>query len=139
MVNPYNIYGKYQTSTLTPEEAVLRLHERILERTETIKNAIGKINSLGPKEFERKKEQLKLVSKELDLIVDSVDAIKGMLSDETPEELKKRIESVYNLFKVTVIAACYKEDLKKLEEAKEILIPLYEGWRRYVEKSTGEE
>ena len=138
MINPHNIYGKYQTSTLTPEEAVLRLHEKILERTETIKNAIGKINSLGPKEFERKKEQLELVSKELDLIVDSVDVIKSMLSDETPEELKKRIESVYNLFKVTVIAACYKEDLKKLEEAKEILIPLYEGWKNYVGKGNSE-
>jgi flagellin-specific chaperone FliS len=111
----------------------------VLERIETIKDAIGKINSLGYKEFERKKEQLELVSKELDLIVDSVDVIKSMLSDETPKELKKRIESVYNLFKVTVIAACYKEDLKKLEEAKEILIPLYEGWKRYVEKSTSEE
>jgi flagellin-specific chaperone FliS len=55
-----------------------------------------------------------------------------MLSDETPEELRKRIESVYNLFKVTIIAACHKEDLKKLEDAKEILIPLYEGWKNYI-------
>jgi flagellin-specific chaperone FliS len=131
MINPYNIYGKYQTSTLTPEEAVLRLHEKILERMETIKEAMGVMNSLKPTEFEKKKEQLELISKELDLIVDSVDVIKSMLSDETPKELKKRIESVYNFFKVTVIAGCYKEDLKKLEEAKEILTPLYEGWRNY--------
>ena len=132
MINPNNIYGRYQTSTLTPEEAVLRLHEKILERMETIKEAIGIINSLKPKEFEKKKEQLELISKELDLIVDSVDVIKSMLSDETPEELRKRIESVYNLFKVTIIAACHKEDLKKLEDAKEILIPLYEGWKNYI-------
>jgi len=138
MINPNNIYGKYQTSTLTPEEAVLRLHEKILERMETIKEAIGIINSLKPTEFEKKKEQLELISKELDLIADSVDVIKSMLSDETPEELKKRIESVYNLFKVTIIAACYEENLKKLEEAKEILIPLYEGWKNYVEKGKGE-
>ena len=134
MINPYNIYGKYQTSTLTPEEAVLRLHEKILERMETIREAIGIINSLGPREFEKKKEQLELISKELDLIIDSVDVIKSMLSDETPEELRKRIESVYNLFKVTIIAACHKEDLKKLEDAKEILIPLYEGWKNYIGK-----
>jgi flagellin-specific chaperone FliS len=132
MINPDNIYGRYQTSTLTPEEAVLRLHEKILERMETIKEAIGIINSLKPKEFEKKKEQLELISKELDLIVDSVDVIKSMLSDETPEELRKRIESVYNLFKVTIIAACHKEDLKKLEDAKEVLIPLYEGWKNYL-------
>jgi flagellin-specific chaperone FliS len=131
MINPYNIYGKYQTSTLTPEEAVLRLHEKILERMEIIRKAISIINSLSPTDFERKKEQLELISKELDLIIDSVDVIKSMLSDETPEELKKRIESVYNFFKVTVIAACYREDLKKLEEAKEILTPLYEGWKNY--------
>jgi len=137
MINPHNVYGKYQTSTLTPEEAVLRLHEKILERIETIKEAIGIINSLKSTEFEKKKEQLELISKELDLIADSVDVIKSMLSDETPEELKKRIESVYNLFKVTIIAACHKEDLKKLEEAKEILIPLYEGWKNYVGKSNG--
>ena len=55
MINPYNIYGKYQTSTLTPEEAVLRLHEKILERMETIKEAIGVMNSLKPTEFEKKK------------------------------------------------------------------------------------
>jgi len=137
MINPNNIYSKYQTSTLTPEEAVLRLHEKILERIKTIKEAISVIKSLGPTEFERKKEQIELVSKELDMIIDSVDVIKGMLSDETPEELRKRIESVYNLFKVTIIAACHKEDLKKLEEAKEILIPLYEGWKNYVEKGKG--
>ena len=134
MINPNNIYGKYQTSTLTPEEIVLRLHEKILERIETIKEAIGIINSLKPMEFERKKEQIELISKELDLIIDSVDVVKSMLSDETPEELRKRIESVYNLFKVTIIAACHKEDLKKLEDAKEILIPLYEGWKNYIGK-----
>ena len=132
MINPNNIYGKYQTSTLTPEEIVLRLHEKILERIETIKEAIGIINSLKPMEFERKKEQIELISKELDLIIDSVDVVKSMLSDETPGELRKRIESVYNLFKVTIIAACHKEDLKKLEDAKEILIPLYEGWKNYI-------
>jgi flagellin-specific chaperone FliS len=132
MINPNNIYGKYQTSTLTPEEIVLRLHEKILERIETIKEAIGIINSLKPMEFERKKEQIELISKELDLIIDSVDVVKSMLSDETPEELRKRIESVYNLFKVTIIAACHKEDLKKLEDAKEVLIPLYEGWKNYL-------
>ena len=134
MINPNNIYGKYQTSTLTPEEIVLRLHEKILERIGTIKEAIGIINSLSPTEFEKKKEKLELISKELDLIIDSVDVIKSMLSDETPEELKKRIEAVYNLFKVTIIAACHKEDLKKLEDAKEILIPLYEGWKNYIGK-----
>ncbi|MEO2069652.1 MAG: flagellar protein FliS [Desulfurobacteriaceae bacterium] len=135
MINPNNVYGKYQTATLTPEEAVLRLHEKLLERMETIEKAIKTIQSLEPKDFEKKKENLELISKELELILESVDAIKGMLSEETPEELKKKLESVYNIFKVTVIVACYHEDTKKLNEARKILLPLYEGWKEYVEKS----
>jgi flagellin-specific chaperone FliS len=136
MINPNEVYGKYQSSTLTPEEAVLKLHEKILERIETIKEAINTINSLKPTEFEKKKEKLELISRELDLIIDSVDVVKGMLSDETPEELKKRLESVYNLFKVTIIAACYEENNDKLERAKEIITPIYEGWEIYVGKSS---
>jgi len=135
MINPNSVYGRYQTATLTPEEAVVRLHEKILERMEKIKAAIDRLKTLPPTEFEKKKEQIELISRELELIIDSVDAIKGMLSDETPKELKVRLESVYNLFKVNVISACYHEDTKKLEKAKEVLIPLYEGWKAYAERN----
>jgi|GEM_PF-5814520 len=137
MINPNSVYGKYQTTTLTPEEAIIRLHEKVFERIERIKVTINELKAIGPLEFEKKKEQLEAISRELELILESIDVIKGMLSDETPEDLKKKLESVYNMFKVTTIAACYYEDLNKLREAEEILQPLYEGWKSYVKGREG--
>ena len=85
MINPNSVYGKYQTTTLTPEEAIIRLHEKVFERIERIKVTINELKAIGPLEFEKKKEQLEAISRELELILESIDVIKGMLSDETPD------------------------------------------------------
>lgn len=125
-----NPYIKYQTSTLSPEEAIIKLHEKIFERIEIIADNYEKLKVLPPEKFEDKKKILTdEIASQLDLIIDSIDAIKNMIDDNIDKKLKDNIYSVYNLFKVHLIKACYKEDIDLIKDCKEIIMPLYESWK----------
>lgn len=130
-----NPYLKYQTSTLSPEEAIIKLHEKIFERIDIVADSYKKLKSMPPEKFEEKKKILvEEIATQLDLIMDSVDAIKNMIDEGIDKKLRNNIYSVYNLFKVHLLKACYDEDIDRINEVKEVIKPLYETWKSKFQK-----
>jgi len=136
------IYGQYQVSTLSPEEAVVKLHEKILERIDKVIKLNKEIKAFPAKRLLENKgveefnELLDEKNKHVDLIIDSIDAIKGLISDDTPKELKNQIFRTYDFIKLKFLKAILEEKSKDFKDVKAAIETLLDGWRKVLNDST---
>lgn len=133
MVDPRSVYGQYALSTISAEEAMVKLHEKIIERIEKILELNRKIKEFPAKRVAEEPESFnELINergRQIDLVIDSIDAIKSLISDETPKELKDRIMETYDVIKFKFLKAVLEGKAEDFKDVKEAVGTLLDGWK----------
>ena len=132
--NVKDLYGQYQVSTISAEEAMVRLHEKVIERIEKIMEFNAEIKNFPAKELAKQPEKFNLLinkrGEEIDLVIDSIDAIKNLISGETPKELREQLFETYNFIKLKFLKAILKESKEDFLDVKEAMKTLLDGWKK---------
>ncbi len=133
MFDPKKVYGQQAISTISAEEAMIKLHEKILERIERIKELNEDIRNLSAKEIAKNVDKFnKLLNergKQVDLVINSIDAIKGLISDDVNIYLKEQIWETYNSIKIAFLKAVLDREEKYFTDVEDSIKILLEGWR----------
>jgi flagellar protein FliS len=116
MKNPYEVYAKYETETLSKEEILVKTLEELLSVLNIIKIAIEENN------LKLKGENISKVSNVIDLLQASLDFEKG-------GEIAQNLYKIYDFCKVELIQANLKNDPARIDNIIKVIKPIYEGFK----------
>jgi flagellin-specific chaperone FliS len=131
--DPRKVYGQHEVSTISAEEAMVRLHEKLLERIEKVRKLSKEIKDFPAKKLAEEIDMFNSLlnerGKEIDLIINTIDAIKQLISDETPSNLKEQIYLTYNALKVNFLRGILQEKDEYFEDVITSVKTLLDGWK----------
>jgi flagellin-specific chaperone FliS len=141
--DPRKLYGQHEVSTVSAEEAMVRLHEKISERIDRITELSREIKDFPAKalaeEVEKFNELINEKGRQIDLVIDSIDAIKNLISEDTPDNLKKQLFETYGFIKLKFLRAILEEKEEDFKDVKGAIETLLDGWKKTLFPSIDEE
>jgi flagellin-specific chaperone FliS len=132
--DPRKVYGQHEVSTISAEEAMIRLHEKVLDRIDKVVELRREIKDFPAKklaeEVEKFNELINERGRQIDLVIDSIDAIKNLISEDTPDNLKKQLFETYSFIKLKFLKAVLEEKDRDFNDVKNAVQTLLDGWKK---------
>ena len=120
MYTAVNNYLENKVLNASPEELIIMLYDKAISSLKKVKPLLGK-DSLEPEDIKIKAE---CFSKTVDIIT----YLKACLNHQKGKEIAKNLDEIYQILIEELLKAQITNDVKKVEDAIEILSNLKNAW-----------
>ena len=121
MYNAVNNYLENKVLNASPEELIIMLYDKVITSLKKVKPLLSK-DSLEPEDIKIKAE---CFSKTVDILT----YLKACLDQQKGKEIAKNLDEIYQILIEELLRAQITNDVKKVEDAIEILSNLKNAWK----------
>ena len=120
MYTAVNNYLENKVLNASPEELIIMLYDKAISSLKKVKPLLGK-DSLEP-------EDIKIKAEYFSKTVDIITYLKACLNHQKGKEIAKNLDEIYQILIDELLKAQITNDIKKVEDAIEILSNLKNAW-----------
>lgn len=120
MTNPYAVYANVEEESLNKEELLLKTYEKILEHLNVAALAIDN-------------GDVKTKAESLTKVTNALTVLQSSLDFENGREIAENLYRIYDFCILELVKANALNDRKKVEDVKDIIETIYDGFKKVVE------
>lgn len=120
MTNPYAVYANVEEESLNKEELLLKTYEKILEHLNVAALAIDN-------------GDVKTKAESLTKVTNALTVLQSSLDFENGKEIAENLYRIYDFCILELVKANALNDRKKVEDVKDIIETIYDGFKKVVE------
>jgi flagellar protein FliS len=120
LTNPYAVYANVEEESLSKEELLLKTYEKILEHLNVAALAIDN-------------GDVKTKAESLTKVTNALTVLQSSLDFENGREIAENLYRIYDFCILELVKANALNDRKKVEDVRDIVKTIYDGFKKAVE------